>query len=91
MTRELLFETLRKSSAEPLGTELDIEAIRSVIRAHIKEPRPSVGRIGWLSPTLVIAKASWYAGELASGRMIYIVQKRGDHWEVIAHYTTGIT
>ena len=88
---KILIERWNKGSKEPLGTNADTAAIKKTIFAHVKmkNPNAKVREVRWLSPTLVMAKASWSYGDMASARYFYVVQKTKDKWEIVTYYMLG--
>jgi len=89
--RKVLTERWNKASKEPLGTHADTAAIEKTIFAHVKmnNPNAKVREVRWLSPTSVMAKASWVYGDLASARYFYVLQKTKDKWRIVTYYMLG--
>ncbi len=85
-SQKLLNERWAKASKKSLGTDEDAAAIKKAITAHIKGKRARVREIRWLSPTLVMATASWYSGPEASAGYYYVVQKPNETWEILTYY-----
>jgi hypothetical protein len=81
---EILFSKRWDHGSErALGSKEDIDSIRAVIIAHMKQPKNQVHKIRWISATLVMAKSSWYAGPLASAGYTYVLRKSEEGWRVL--------
>jgi hypothetical protein len=90
--REWWYAHFQAASAQPLGTEEDIAAIRSAVLAHLHGAASNVGPIHWVSQTVVITKATWTEGSAdAMAKYFYALEKRGEKWEIITRYQTGIS
>src|SRR5689334_3502059 len=63
---KVLQDRFARASKKALGNEKDTEGIKKVILAHMENPKSSVNEIRWLSPTLVMARSSWYASPKAA-------------------------
>ena len=87
----LLWKRWERASKTQLGSNEDTEAIRAAVSGHMKHPQAKVHEIRWISPTLVIAKSSWYSGPLAAAGYTYVLRKNDAGWFVIAHYMECIS
>jgi hypothetical protein len=78
-------------SKTPLGTKADIASIRASVLKEMNMPKAKVGRIGWLSPTVVMVSFGWYEGPLGAAGYTYVVQKRKDGWFVLTYYMDWVS
>ena len=83
---KVLNERWGKASKKPLGKEADTAAIKKTVLRHIKWENSSVSEVRWLSPTLVMAFASWHGRDLAAAGFFYVIHKQKDKWEIVIYY-----
>lgn len=89
---KMLRHWFNRASKKPLGTEEDARAITSAILGDMKSyENPSVEEIRWLSPTLIIAHASWYSGPEGAGWYDYVLEKKNSNWKIIERYLNAIS
>jgi hypothetical protein len=87
----LISKRWERASKTQLGSNEDTEAIRAAIIQHMKHPQAKVHEIRWISPTVVMAKSSWYSGPLAAAGYTYVLRKNEQGWTVIAHYMEWVS
>jgi hypothetical protein len=84
---ELLLEKRwNAASKKALSSQDESDQIRAVVVGSMKQANPTVEEMRWVSPTLVMVTASWYAGPLASAGYTYIVRKDEGRWHVLVYY-----
>ena len=89
--RILVRKRWQSVTESPLGTEEDIDAIRTTVIQNMMHPKVQVHQIGWLSPSLVMVSSSWYSTPTASALYTYVLQKNEDEWTVLARYLEFIS
>lgn len=74
-------ERFAAGSARSLGTQEDVNQIRSIVAARKKIGSVHVSEIRWLSPTLVVA-----AGTDGPYQVFWPLAKKSGRWEVLMEY-----
>src|SRR5262245_60748533 len=84
--QKTLSDRYSQASKKALGSDADIEQIRKLIVAHMKQPEATVNEIRWLSPILVMAETSWHRAPKAGAKYFYVAEKKKDTWEIKTYY-----
>src|SRR5262249_39895589 len=87
----LLGKRWERASDKALGSEEDVDSIRTVVIKHMKVPESKVNAIRWISPTVVMVSSSWYKGPLASAGYTYVLRKSDKGWSVVANYMNYVS
>jgi hypothetical protein len=88
---KILRVRFEQASKTTFGNKKDVEQIKQLTLAHMKNPKSSVDEIRWLSPVLVIVHSSWYTSPEAAASYFYVLDKKGDKWEVLTYYLLMIS